>query len=502
MSTALIDLANQCCDADEYLDMGYLCAKAGYCYNPLRPIGAALWFSMPYAFNTSENIFFYIHVILLALIGISVFYLLKKILPTCIFLLASLFLTWPTFFHTLTDTPATLFFIEGVVLALLGMNRNSAIIFFLAGISLGLSALLRAAYFYPLVVASILFFIYWLWQKNRQWPAVLVISLFIPLLLQFFSVWKYTGHWRFLSEGNGRSMMSLHLNSAAPGYDTYLPQTSAYWSLNCTAQAGLLPSLKSADIPSSICILKSRLSFYLGSYAPSTYLGNKARNFFDNSNAEKIKSDRYIQTRSAAPLPTGEYHHTVFLWAEKNNQSQPVHLQFDNIAYVDATATEPASESINPLLGKSISITNTPQRYTTTITNHTAGYIIARVDSEEKFSMQYELLEPAATASALFQSSSQMNYVMGKSGTLTKNSRQFSKIYLIINCLIILFAAIYLLILLVKSPSPIVIFVGALLLAVFVQCLIIIPEQRYMQGVLCVCWLFSVALLFNRPKHA
>lgn len=508
MSAGLIDLARQCCDADDYLDMGYVCAKSGYCYNPLRPIGDTLWFSIPYIFNTSENIFFYLHIFLLALVGLSVYHLLKNILPTCLFVLALLFLTWPTFFHTLSDTPATLFFIEGIVLALIGLQRidldcNSAPVFFAAGISLGLSILLRAAYYYPLLISASLFILYWLWQKQRQWPLIFILGFFIPLSFQFISTWKHTGQWSFVSEGRSRSMMNLHLNSDASGYDTYLPQASAFWSPDCMAQAGLLPSLKSADITSATCILKNRFSFYLGSYAASTFLGIDARNFFDNDrsvkmiDATKNLSGYFFELKSLLPLPPGSYHYSVVLQSGKYDAPQAASIQIDKITIAHVSMTSPASPLRKSILNKPITISETAQQYTINIENDSTGYIVAQIRSSAAFNAQAAALEPAASARGFVQPP-QLANTMGQSSALTKNNRIFSKVYFVINCLLIIFAIFYLYKLLAKTRSPIIIFIAALLFSVLIQSLMVIPEQRYIQGFLGACCLLCLLPLSSR----
>src|SRR5262249_42369096 len=44
-----IDLGQQCCDANDYLTIGRVCAlRFEGCWDPLRPIGAGLYFSLPF----------------------------------------------------------------------------------------------------------------------------------------------------------------------------------------------------------------------------------------------------------------------------------------------------------------------------------------------------------------------------------------------------------------------------------------------------------------------
>ena len=503
MSTEFINLAQQCCDADEYLDMGYMCAKAGMCYNPLRPIGDTLWFSIPYVLNTNEQILFYLHLALLALLAASTFYLFKKLLPTALFVVAVIFLNWPTFFHSLSDTPATLLFVEGIVLALIAQGRNSARLFFASGLALGLSAFLRAAYLYPLLLAGGVFLLYWLWQKNRQWPAVFIISFFIPLSLQFFSTWKYTAQWHYLSEGRSNSIMNFHLHSDATGYDTYLPQSGLYWSPDCPAAAGLLPSIKATDIDSTWCILKNRLAFYLGSYAMSTYLGTDTRNFFDHNKSEKIVSARkdasgyIIEIRSLLPLPTGLYRYRVLLHGESDQKQQDVHLQINQQNLAPAT-TGPAVLLEKPVLDKTITVRDTAQPYSVDLHHTDTGYLAARITSPAIFYVQSAALEPAAMPPSVLQTSAMQNAVIGQDTLFAKNNRVFSSAYLVINGLVILFAVLSLYTSLAKTHAPIFIFITTLLLVVFLQCLAIIPEQRYLQGFLCACWLLCLSLLSRR----
>jgi len=531
----LINLANQCCDADQYLDMGYQCARLGNCYNSLRPVGDTLWFSIPYVFHTSENIFFYLHLFLLGLVALTFFNLIRKQttntktrLATCTFLLIVVVLVWPTFFHPLSDTPATLLFIEGILLVLTGFARNHPASYFAAGISLGLSALLRAAYFMPLSLAGILFFTYWLWQvlrpETRKVSSIFILSLLIPLSFQFFATWKHTGQWHFVSEARSHSLMNLHLQSADAGYDTQLPQTQVFWSPDCSPANGLLPSLKAADIPSVLCIFENRLEFYLGSYASHTYLGEPARNFIDNDYAEKIGSpagwsseglhselnsalsplndqtasriliekrdevnksiyaEHFIQSRSLLPLPAGNYRYSIWLWASSNNDPLIPEI------YINAVEQHP------------ITLTNKPQLYTFDISNTFTGYITTRINISgdgKFFNVWGAALEPAETAKNYSREPQKITKLIGEETSMASSKRIFSKIFLLINVLAILIATFYLMKLWLKTKSPVILFVAVLLFAAFVQSLVIIPEQRYLQGVLCVFWLFCLMFINN-----
>jgi len=505
MSATFIDIAKQCCDADEYLDMGYQCAQGGQCYNPLRTIGDTIWFGVPYALNTTENIFFYLHLFLMILVGVSVFCLLKKILPTLIFLLTLSLLTWPTFFYTLTDTPATLFFVEGIVLALIGINHSRTSAYLAAGIFLGFSALLRTAYFYPLIIAGILFFIYLLWQKKRQWHTVFILGFFIPLLFQFFTTLTYTGQWHFLSEGRSRSMMNLHLNSDAAGYDTVMPQAGLFWKNGCSPQAGLLPALKSVDIASAACILKGRLQFYFGSYASSTFLGGDDRNFFDNSKTYKTNKidDLYlVESKSLLALPPGSYRYSTVLQTTQRSTSSNANLRLSDWAILRNTTPHKPLIEIKTDLNQSIAITNEPKTYTLDV-NHTAnGYMVFAISSPDEFIATNVTLSPVSSAQGYFNQEKSSNNIIGENTQFTRANRLFSNAYLIVNIIVISIAAFYLLKPRTKDRSAIFIFIFILLLSVLAQCLVIIPEQRYMQAFLCACWLMNIALLTDRHRQS
>jgi hypothetical protein len=552
-----IDIAQQCCDADDYLDMGYVCAKAGLCYNALRPAGDTLWFGIPYFFNTSENIFFYLHVFLLLIVAWTAFcvfttpstpgrtdaLLPRKLTAAGLFMAAVMILIWPAFFHPLSDTPASLLFLEGCLLALGARYTHNPLGYFSAGICLGCCTLLRAAYFLPLCIAATVFFVSWLWQtmqnpgKNSAAP-IFIFSFMLPLSFQFYTTWKYTGHWSFLSDAHSRQMLHLHLESPAVGYDTALPQTGIFWSPDCVAHAGLLPSLEKMDLSSFRCILENRLMFYLGSYSPDTYSGEHIRNFLDNPSAEKIGSSagwllhgvhaelssalspmqdltasrlapegsaagdvHFIEARSLFPLPPGDYRFSVWLWSAHEQSPTSAIMEMNSLGIAPATAQNPVAFVTNSRQRHEVTIRDRPQQYTIDFKQTASSYLSSRITLADAICAWGAALEPVATATGYHRTPEKLQAVIGGANNTLQTGRYFSPGLLLINMLVISAAIFYLVRLFLINSQPVVIFVSAIIITSFAQCLLIIPEQRYFQGVLSACWLMACLWLSSAHEQ-
>lgn len=545
MKIDLIDLTRQCCDADGYLSLGYRCAQTNFCYDELRPIGDALWFSLPYRLGLGEDCLLYMQVLLLLLVGYSLFNLIKKAwLPWMLAMAALLLQLWPTFFNSLADTPASLLLIEGLLLALLATRDARTGLFFAAGLFLGCSTLLRAAYFHPLCAAGLLFFLFWFWQnvvlkKKVLRNSIFILSFTLPMLLQFYASWKNMQQWSFLSRDQTHVQFDAHLNSAVVGYDTLLIESSYYWAPPCAPSKGVLTGIREGNTNGLLCLLTHRIYFYLGSYAPHTFHGDDNKNFISNGFAEEIghistwtshnmhsklraarapsgemkasllqpqttgiDNEAYVQSSSLLPLVAGTYRYSVWLWVAENQLPASVHIQF----FSKTLARDTKDWRYHAIGQQTADLTSQPQQFFFDANLPESGYLVARLSPMAEILAWGAMLEAANTSTGYVKSQQLLYSPIGSTTEQSGHERQFSKILLAANLAVVLISFVFLTSSYKKTLSPVYIFVGALLILVLIEALLILPEQRFLQAALAMHWilffLFAHELRHKKPGGA
>lgn len=317
----------QCCDADGYVGIGYQCSiVAAKCFHwPLRPVGAPLWFSLPFRLGVPLAAFVVAHLVLLAVsIALSATWLTRwpsrpgrgRLRTTgwwalCAVASSAIHYFWfrPVLFHTLSDAPAGLLALIALWLCLLARPEARPIPggMLVAGVLLGLAAWLRAFYLYPVLVSLVVFVAVWWSTRARSSRAALsILVALVPIAAQYVVIYETTGHVGYLGQAQTSAWSTTHLASSALGYDTVIPGapgalgmslesylvqvrhlpahfatagaptvsytgTGKYWPSGCR-NGGLLPALRALDPGQAACITLGRLWFYLGSYASTTYL--------------------------------------------------------------------------------------------------------------------------------------------------------------------------------------------------------------------------------------
>jgi hypothetical protein len=551
----LLDLAHQCCDADAYLGLGYRCAQTNSCYDELRPIGDALWFSLPYRFGTGEVLLVYLQALLAAGVAYTLGLLIRKTASSPVrqitsWVLALAFLLWqiwPTFFNTLADTPASLFLIEGILLVLLAIQRQHGLLFFLAGLSLGSSALMRAAYFNPVCAAGTLFVLSWIYQamfksNQRCLSSLLILSFTIPMSWQMDATWKNMHQWSFLSADQTRTQLADHLQSAVVGYDTLLIESSYYWAPPCKPSKGVWNGLREGRMDDVYCLLSQRIFFYLGSYAPHTFYGNENKNLLSNGFAEDIgnlsawslhnlqssgrsalspagdmKSSRlspaqfpddteyYLGSTSVMPLHPGTYRYSIWLWVPVDQSPTSLDVQF-----LDKTLSSQTLDWNHRLLfQQTIRLTDQPRQFVFNISNPEPGYLEARLGIIGKpqataapdFFAWGAMLETDTTSTGYIRSHTPLYGNMGDAPENSGHERIFSGLLLLANTAIIATSFFYLWQCYRKSGSPAYFFVAALLALILGEALLILPEQRFLQGSLAIHGILSCLFFVSRAEQ-
>jgi hypothetical protein len=528
VKTDLIDLTRQCCDADGYLSLGYRCAQTNFCYDELRPVGDAFWFSLPYRLGLGQDLLFYMQGFLLLLVAYSLFTLFRKNwLPWTLATAALLVQLWPTFFNSLADTPASLLLIEGLLLVLIAAQRQQSGLFFTAGIFLGCSTLLRAAYFNPLCIAGLLFFTFWLWQitinKHRHlYHCILLLSFTLPMALQIYVSWKNMHEWSFLSSDQTHAQYDAHLNSAVVGYDTLLIESSYYWAPSCAPSRGVLTGIKEGNAAGLFCLLSNRVYFYFGSYAPHTFYGHDNKNFISNGFAEEVgnfstwtlnhmavktrnaqspdgdmkasvlapqtvssNNEAYVQSSSLLPLVPGIYRYSIWMWAPAGSEPTSVNIQFFS-KILSQQSMDWREQRINQ---ESVELTDRPRQFFFETRLPELGFLVTRLSPSPEFIAWGAMLETAQTSTG-YRNSQQLLYSpIGSTPELSGHERLFSKLLLLVNLIVILASFVFLLLLYKNNLSPVYIFVIALLALILAEALLILPEQRFVQALLSMHWI-------------
>lgn len=278
----LLLLEPQCCDANEYLQLGRLCAD-GQCQDALRPLGTAVWFSLPFRLGIAPEWLVTVHLLLLLLsaaLGARAMASLagnaRSTRTTQALLLPSLLVHgiwfWPILRVTLSDLPASVLALCGCWLLLLAGEQRRASWQALAGaLCLGVACLVRTFFLYPLYGALLA----WLLAAlvAGRWRAVLpaLLVALLPPLLQYNSTWRHSGEWSYLHPRWAQNWSHRHLTDAATGYDTVSATPYRWYTAPC-ATSDWLASLQQRDMGGAACLALGRLQFYLGSYSARTFL--------------------------------------------------------------------------------------------------------------------------------------------------------------------------------------------------------------------------------------
>lgn len=565
MSDGFLKISEQCCDSDSYVDLGYICANTGFCFDVIRPVGAIYWFSLPFRLHGSLDVLFWLQCLLLATVCFTLGYVCKSIggitsssskeskigclIAWLLSLLALIIGLWPTYFYTLSDTPASLFFIEAMLLLLLASVRNNGAMFFVAGLLMGIACIIRTAYFNPLRAALLIFVLAWIIQLayqgfrkdiiKNQWKSLLILACFIPISAQYWSNWKNIKEFSFVSGTYSKAAFDLHLGSNGAAYDTVLPQRGYYWSPYCANETGIKSDWASGNLEGIACLLYNRAKFYLGSYASSTYLGMRDRNYMDNDEAAGWRSHNmvmkfntvvspagkiqaalmqpaqldlmkgngetasYIYKDSIMPLPQGHYQLSVWLWSDA-----PTNVSIQLSSQEHGKTHQEHRENTEKLL----TILPEPQKFTLDIVNSDAGYIRTKIgffnsgafdiNKTGSFYIWGSKLEAVGTATGRSlkereDSVSQIGLV-GEENSFAPE-RIFSTVVLAGNLIAIILSMVFLVVLWRQKSGVAIIIPAGILVLYFGQCLFVVAEQRFVQGHLIVSWTFCIFLVYWLP---
>lgn len=283
----MFNLEAQCGDAWTYLAYGEECGANGICHDAVRPIGAVLWFSLPTLLGLNPSVMILGNAILM-LGSVMQFFFCFLSLPrihasntftkACL-LFALLAVHWvflrPTFFNTLSDVPAALFFLNGMASLIITDIYNQKKTFsVITGICWGMSYWMRSFYLYPVFLAVVIAIVITLIFKKKRHLRWLAIAM-IPLCIQVSVMYQNYGKASYIDPKMQEEMTAMHLSSTAIGYDTLLH----FWMPDeSEGIQGLQYSLTTGNYEPIARMLWKRLYFYLGTYNSQNYVASNHKN--------------------------------------------------------------------------------------------------------------------------------------------------------------------------------------------------------------------------------
>lgn len=284
-----MDFLTRCCDAGQYLRIAASCAESGECYDRLRPMGIVLWYAIPTFLGIQQSAMIYVHwAMLLLSVALSVRAFagfvrstrretvqgFKLLVATIASGAIHTFFFLPVIHHSLADAPAGLFLLIGawcLIIANFSM-RHRFLLSAIAGGAFGLAAWMRAFYLYPLL-GMLLLAAGFVWtMPRRYWTLLGLLVALIPTAYQYTETYRRLGYFSFISKEETEKWRDIHLNDPSAGYDTLLPIYGHRWPAPCNTQFGPYESIRRGYLSDAACLYAGKLNFYLGSYAPDTYI--------------------------------------------------------------------------------------------------------------------------------------------------------------------------------------------------------------------------------------
>ena len=296
----------QCGDARVYLEMGELCARTGSCWSPLRPIGIAEYFSIPFRLGIEPRFIILFNmglVILSAIITADVIRRVFRFSSPSSGLLCGLAASaaahyvflWGNVWTSMSDLPAACFALIGLWAMLRSALKGEILTGMVGGLLLGLSVITRAFYIYCAIAAGAAFVITaWRGRVSARWGLAAACAVMaVPILIQFATTYHHTQRWSLVEEDAGRALIKLHLTVPYSGSDTIAGAGATYVANDCLKEPGtyvtqlqiskigtLDQALRRGDFAGVACVLLRKQKFYFESYASRTYLGEAAERFF------------------------------------------------------------------------------------------------------------------------------------------------------------------------------------------------------------------------------
>ena len=516
----------------------------------MRPIGAALWFSLPFRLGVSPAaVLLPLHGILLAIsIALSLpalvrlltragssscaslwlrgFILLASIATHVIFFL-------PVFWVALSDAPANLTALIALWLLLLlppqGARRTTMLFF--AGLALGTAAWIRLSFLYVLfawLTCWVLYWAYhrWAYQRSRSSPALaasdlVVLIALLPIAIQYFATWRHYHAVSYISPEVSEKLWHEHRDNRVVGCDALADQRQEWdWHSRCGDIQGLVPALQEGDFHSVYCLLSGRLNFYFGSYSPVTYTviggyeglwgrnlllpwkGNENNSVlwhFDNLKRESQVATAPDKNKTADRLSVIDPQQPGEIFQAINLVASPRPYAFSTWLWTDASNTG------KPTMQMQVRHHQTHEVIAEKLITENADKQVWSVDALIQTTGDYDVVLRTIGDTKIFYLWDELDLRLPErqqEGSPASRIRFWSPALLALNAIILLFALAFVAKLLQRSPRLSEdLFVLLFVALVMGQAILSLPEQRFIILPMIMIWIFAANAFILLVEH-
>ncbi len=285
-----LKFAEQCCDAVGYLELGRVCVKnINACWDPMRTIGATLYYSVPFFFGWPPETIIVFNFILMGLAVYSatrvVFNFLEAriqhayrawLVAAGIAVVPHVLFMWGCARHSLTDVPAGSLILIGLW-SLVNAVQKKTYAQAYSGLFFSMAALMRPFYLYLALMVMVVYSVFQgvkLKAKAIKPIVTFMLCILIPLGFQYYLTYNNTKHWSFVDRDLQEKCLRGSMKFECYGYDTILPGTSYLFTDPYTSNGtgGLVNAVARHDWKRAAILFAKKENFYFGSWVPFNYV--------------------------------------------------------------------------------------------------------------------------------------------------------------------------------------------------------------------------------------
>ncbi len=285
-------------DCIEYLKKARICADSGQCWDPLRPVGANLYLSVPMRLGLDPAWLIVQNAAVVAFEILAAWWLLRRAFELrerawtatlgllALFAYAHLRYLAPWALVPGTDAPAAALALAGFWLGLGHLRSGShrsrwapALI----GACFSTAILIRSFYLYPLTATAAVLALLLLWQGSagRLRALALLAAFTLPLLGQFYLTQRHTGRFSFIDKKLAHFWINSQLTNDIVG-ENGLMDGERYLSANlrapeCLPPAGLDRAWREKNYQGIRCLLKKRWAYYFSNQVDRAFPAARTR---------------------------------------------------------------------------------------------------------------------------------------------------------------------------------------------------------------------------------
>ncbi|HSC76093.1 MAG TPA: hypothetical protein VLB90_07655 [Pseudomonadales bacterium] len=407
-------------------------------------------------------------------------------------------------------------------------NRARVLLFFLVGICFGLAAWLRAFYLYPVLAGLVVYILLWIFSSKKKWHELLILLALLPVGLQYCVIHREYGTYGYLDDSSTSYWIYNHLNTPYIGFDTVFPRTGYFWRpQHCTATFGILNGLQEGNYHDAVCVIAERLYFYLGTYKTKTYTFTNVKNVLDSNYIENIGdinsqwfTDRLAWQQDVERAPNGEKTADKLTIQETAADGKGDVLQWvplpGGVPYTFSVwLWSPLAKTINLSISRhydpvlvavqQVTLSAEPTRYSVTGITPTDGLydinIGRTVYPESTTTFGTEVGDYFYAWGAQLEAGTKVTDYNGLELANADSVRVWRPALLVLNIMILIFCvAAFIQHRKFWLQSRTGIAVLSMFLVAAVECVAIIPEQRFTVGLMIFFWIIAATFIFMKLR--